>query len=44
MISLPSIAILFFGRLAVNKQLNLDGVEKLLYRLLRSTASRPAKS
>lgn len=34
----------FFGCLAVNNQLNLDGKEKLLYRLLSSTASRPAKS
>lgn len=44
MTSLPSITILFFDRFAVNNQLNLDGIEKLLYKLLSSTASRPAKS
>lgn len=34
----------FFSGLVVNNQLNLDGIEKLLYRLLISTVSRPAKS
>lgn len=34
----------FFSGLVVNNQLNLDGIEKLLYRLLISTFSRPAKS
>lgn len=40
----PLSLVSFFGRLALNNQLNLDGIEKLLYRLLISTASRPAKS
>jgi len=44
--SLPPFAVFFFeGRgLAANIQLNLDGIERLLYRLLSSTSSSPAKS
>lgn len=45
---LHCLLLLFFffeGRgLAANIQLNLDGIERLLYRLLSSTSSRPAKS